>query len=288
MGRQPSLHITEADLVLVLVGIKNDYGLKKWNSYSSREQAEIIVKKGKIRSVASRAVYISNNKVEQKVAKMKLATRSDAGRFAQILLLTRRKLKHRGIELIQPGHRDWFTIKELTKLATEFCNEQQLDIKAGYQIYLTIALNKMRNFSLNKIKGLHSAIYAEYEATEIIEKDKTPNKTREVHDFFMACINDKIGYSQAYTNIPEKYRYFVEAKQEAEKIGIPYKHYIKAQFKAFEWANAIPEPSQLVGPKALDRIQKYAFSEQLELGNNKVVNRDWSKLKKLKNANNRK
>lgn len=270
----------------MLEGIKKDYGLKKWNLYSSGQQAEIILKKGYTHSIASRALYVSNNKVQEKASKLKLAARSDTGKFAQMLLYVRRQMRHRGIKLIEPGDPEWFTIKELTKLATEFCNEFQLSLKDGYQIYLRTGISKVKNFSINKLKSLHQAIFDHYEATQVIEMDKTPRETEELHDFYMANISDKTGFSQGYKNIPEKYRYFVEGKQEAKKLGVSYKVYIKAQFDAFEWNNSVPDPTQLVGTKALDRLQKYCFKEGLMVGKKKGSGIKWDKLKKLKHGDN--
>lgn len=259
--------------------LKDDPSILK--TFTTEDHARLIMKLGVKYSLPSRALYVSNNKVEQKVAKMKLATSSDAGRFAQTLLYIRRQMKHRGITLIQPGQGDWLMVKELTKLATEFCNEFELNQKEGYKIYLQIGIGKMKNFSLNKLKSLHAAVFLSYEATQIIEQDKTPAETAQLHDLFMANISDKVGYSHSYKNIPEKYRYFVEAKQEAKKLGVSYKVYIKAQFQAFEWNNSIPDPAQLVGPKALDRIQKYCYTENITMGE-KSTTVNFRGLKKLK------
>lgn len=238
--------------------------------------------RGKSYTANARGVYASNNKIEKKVEKLKLAARSDTAIFANILLLTRRQLKHRGIFLIKPGDKDWLDLKTACVLATEFCNEFQMSAKMGYKKYLDIALPMMKNFSLFKFKSMHPSICNKYEATQIIEQDKTPQQTKDCHDIYLANISERIGYSQGYESIPEKYRYFIEAKQEAKKFGVSNKVYITAQFAGFEWANTVPDPAQLVGTKALDRLQKYAYENNIKLGSKEKPKVNFKKIKRKK------
>lgn len=221
---------------------------------------------GKSYSASSRSIKVTNDKLEKKVIKLKLAGRSDTAVFAQLLLLVRQQLKHRGLKLIKVGDPDWLNIKEACKLATDFCNEFQLEIKTGYKEYIKLGMRKMKNFSVFKFKNLHSAICNEYEAIQIINQDRTPNQTEECHDIYLANIADRTGFSQGYKDYPEKYQYFVKAKEEAKKFGVSSRIYISAQFHGFEWNNSVPDPAQLVGPKSLDRLQKYAFANNIRLG----------------------
>lgn len=245
--------------------------------------AKDIVIKARTKSIASRGVSVTNDKLDRKIEKMKLTNRSDTGVFAQILLLVRRQNKHRGIRLIQPGEPEWFNIKETCKLATDFCNEFQIGLKKGYTEYLQLGVNKMKQFSIHKFKTIHAAICNEYEATQIIEQDKTPHETEQCHDYYLAHISAKIGYSQGYKSNPEKYKYFIEAKDSAKELCITTKIYIAAQFAGFEWNDSIPDPAQLVGTKALDRVQKYAFEKGITLGEKKeTIN--FKQIKSNKNA----
>ncbi len=230
-------------------------------------------------SIASRSISVSNDKLAKKTEKLKLVSRSNTGIFMQILMLTRRRLKHRGIKLIGPNDREWIEFKDTCKLATDFCNEFQIEIKLGYKEYLEMGLKKMKNFSIHKFKSMHSAICNEYEAKQIIGRDKTPSKTEECHDIYLGMISQQIGYAQGYKELPEKYKYFVEAKKEAHKLGVSCKVYIAAQFEGFEWANTAPDPAQLVGIKAIERLQKYAFAHSITLGQKReTIN--WKKIKK--------
>lgn len=279
MGRIPSLHILESDLITLLEEIDDSFkDVGEHELYSFKEVARRLCERGKSYTCNARGVYASNDKVEKKVIKMQLATRNDASIFAQLLLLIRRQMKHRGITLIQPGQAEWFNLKEICKLATEFCQEFQIGIKEGYKEYLKIGLGKMKNFSLNKFKSIHSAICNHYEAMQVIEQDPTPIETKTCHDIYMGIISDKIGFSHGYEDAPEKYKHFVEAKQEAKKYGVSLKVYIKSQFEGFEWNNSVPDPTQLTGSKSIDRLQKYAFQNNIQLGKRSTVV-DFKKIK---------
>lgn len=217
-------------------------------------------------SVPSRAIIATNDKVYKKAEKIKLAARSDASIFAQLLLYTRRKLKHKGIQLIEAGTNDWFNLKEVCKLATDFCNEFQVDIKKGYKEYLEIAMGMMKGFSINKFKSLHQGICTIYESQLEIESDKTPEETRGAHDHYLRIISERTGFTQGFTNQVEKYRFFIKVKEEAKKVGVSVQEWIEAQFYAFEYKAGIPDPAQLVGIKAMDRVQKYCFEKGIKMG----------------------
>lgn len=234
--------------------------------YLEDEVARMIVEKAKTYSINSRSVYVTNDKLLKKTDKVQLANRSNTGTFAMQLLLVRRKLKHRGLQLIKPGDNDWLGLKEVTKLATEFCNEASINTKQGYRDYIEIGMGMMKNFSVFKFKSIHSAICNRYEAIQEIQKDRTPEETEKIHSHYLSVISEKVGFTQGYKDIPEKYVCFVKAKEEAHKLGISAKQYIQAQFGAFEWKSGIPDPMQLTGIKAIERVQRYAFENQIKLG----------------------
>ena len=55
--------------------------------------------------------------------------------------------------------------------------------------------------------------------------------------------------------------------------------YIKAQFASFEWRDGVPDPIQMVGDKALERLNKYLYQNNIQVKKNgKKVN--WDKILK--------
>lgn len=252
--------------------------------FSFEEMANRILIRGKQYSCSFRSIYSSNNKVEKKVEKLKLESRSHAGIFAQALTLLRRKKKHRGVKLISPGDKDWLALKEVCKDATEFSNEFGIQIKMGYRIYVEIALEMMNGFSLHKFKNLHASIISKYEAIQEIQNDRYPKVTQEAHNLFIRIVSEKIGYAQGYTDNPDKYRYFVQVAKTAKEINIPVETYIRAQFHAFDWRSAIPEPTQLAGQKAKERVMKYCFEHNIQIKKeSKKI--DFSQIKKAHGKN---
>src|SRR4051812_48293936 len=112
MKRVPSIHITEE----VLIKILGELRLAPRFAYKIMEMA-------KAHSVSSRSIHVTNDKLLKKTEKVKLASRSNTGLFAQMLTLVRRRLHHKGIQTVKPGDKGWLDLKEVTKLATDFCNE---------------------------------------------------------------------------------------------------------------------------------------------------------------------
>lgn len=275
--RDPSIHIKESVLIKILEELFPGKGPIKWDC---KKLAKQILTKGRPYRLSSRSITITNDKLLKKTDKLKLAGASDTAAFAQTLLLIRRQLKHKGLTLIQPGEPEWFNIKEACKLATEFCNEFQIPNKTGYKEYIKIGMSMMKNFSVFKFKGLHSAICNRYEAIQKINQDPTPSKTQEAHDNYIAIISEKVGFAQGYNDNPEKYQYFIEVKNEAAKFKISTKSYIKSQFNGFDWRSGIPDPMQLVGIKAVERLQRWAFENNQMLGKNSKSGIDFKKIKR--------
>lgn len=245
-----------------------------------RAWAREILEAAKTYSIASRSIYASNKKLEDKANKIKLAGRSNTGVFAQLLLLTRRKMHHKGLHLIEPTMPEWVNLKETCKLATEFCNEFGLSLKAGYTEYLKIGVSKMKNFSLYKFKQMHGSICNYFESSQEIEADKTPNRTTLLYELYLRKVNQKLGWEHNdYKDNPEKYVCFVRAKVLAEKFKIRVEDYINAQFFAMEWGDKemIPDPLQLYGDKAIERVRKYCYEKNITI--KQAVKVDFKKLR---------
>lgn len=276
--REASIHITEKQLTQILEEVDDAFKDDPTMPYSKEIMARMIVEKGKAFSLSHRSIAITNDKLQKKAEKVQLVGRTDTGLFAEIMALVRRKMKHRAIRLIKPGETEWLQVKEITYLANEFCTEFQLNKKPGYTEYLIIAINKMNKFSLNKFKSLHAAIFINYEAQIELASDKTPEETEFCYKIYISIINSRIGHEDYnYKQLPEKYVCFKKAKDEAKKMKLPIKQYIDAQFEAMEWVNAIPDPLQLYGDKAIERARKYCFQHNIQLTKKSLVN--FSKIK---------
>lgn len=250
--------------------------------FTYKDLAVKIMEKAKTHSCSSRSVYASNKKIFDKTEKIKLAGRSQTGVFAQILLMQRRKLHHRGLQLITPTSPDWINLKDTCRMATEFSNEFGLPIKDGYNEYLKIGIGMMKNFGFNKFKSMHSSICQVFESKQEIDSDPTPNQTTMLYELYLRKVNQKLGWeSNDYKDNPIKYACFVKAKKDASKLKIDPKVFVDAQFAFFEWGDKtiMPDPFQLHGEKAIERVRKYCYENNITTAAKPKLN-----LNKIKNA----
>lgn len=167
-------------------------------------------------------------------------------------------------------------------MATEFSNEFGLPIKDGYKEYLQIGIGMMKNFGFNKFKSMHSSICQVFESKQEIDSDPSPNKTTLIYELYLRKVNQKLGWeSNDFKDNPIKYACFVKAKKDATKLKIDLKVYIDSQFAFFEWGEKtiIPDPFQLYGEKAIERVRKYCYENNITTATKKKLN-----LNKIKNA----
>lgn len=271
----PSIHITVGTLAKLL---KETMTEEKAGNISFEALAQKIAIKAKGYALSHRSITVSNDKLKRDAKKVALLGRSDTAIFGQILTLVRKQHKHRGISLPKAGTPEFIQLKETAKLATDFMNEFGLEKRAAYKAYVTLGLKKMKNFSIHKFPAMHGSICKDYEAISIIESDINTEKTREAHDYYIGKISAKIGFATGYEENPEKYICFVEMVATCLKRKIRIKDYIDAQFHGFAWRDGVPDPYQLNGEKAMERVQKYLFENK---GSKELVDTPKINFKKL-------
>ena len=123
----------------------------------------------------------------------------------------------------------------------------------------------MQKFMINKFKNLYQGICERHQAIVEIEKDNDKEMTNSMYKFYTQHIIENTGMMDRLDEIPEKYVWFVRGREEAEKMNISVKVYIKAQFKGLDFSKGIPHPIQLVGPKAIDRVIRYCYKEGIKV-----------------------
>jgi len=279
MKRQPSLHINEDALSSILADLLSENKVNLSQAKISKLVVDLLTR-GRNFSLTHRAAVVTNEKLKRDTNKVNSTGISSAVLFGRYLIAIRQKqFKHRGISLPKVGTPEWLDLKTAAGLATSFCNEYGIELRAGYQRYITIGLTKMKNFSIFKFKQLHAGICKEYEAIEKIEGDKNKELTKLAHQTYVDLVAERVGWSNGFEQHLEKYACFVEASQEAINIGVDVQDYIKAQFHGFDWLNTVPDPYQLTGTKALDRLQKYCYEMGIKLHAKKERKVNFKKLK---------
>lgn len=272
--RDLSIHITESSLRLIL----GDLEMKD----SQREDIIThIINKAKAYSCTGRIVTISTEQQKKEVERIVKSNISDTKLLANTLLMCRRKLRHKGIRQVTEGTKDWLACKDIAENANIFCKDFGLDKRQGYVIYLELILPKVKVFSINFLNRYHEEACSLYESKVELERDETPSKTKQLYDTFQQMAINTTGIGIPYINDYTKYVFFKRAKDFCESVTCPYNEYLQAQFDGLEFARAIPIPEQLVGPQAVNRLQRYAIKE----GNGHLITRrsskkiNWDKIK---------
>lgn len=275
--REPSIHIGREKFKAIL----HDE-LKFWPR-SIDDLVDSIFAKASKHALTHRKLLASTGKQRKTASRLVASTLADTREFAQLLTLIRRAHHHKGIATIKESSKDWLVLKEVAQLALSFANDFELHKGIAYKQYITIALSKMKNFSLVKFNSLHQAICQEYQAIEEIQKDETPLRTQQVALYFNKVIAEKTGQNFDYRKLPEKYKYFIYVKRECDSRRVTIEDYINAQFAAFDWRSAIPEVSQLVGDKAIERLNKFLYKNGITI-TKPTTKIDFSKIRDHESA----
>lgn len=261
MKREPSIHIFKSRLVEILEDILSE-------DEDVKGLVNDIFYRAKPYSISSRTVTTSNDRIEKKIKRVTNTTRLDSDIFSQLIYAKRKSLKHRGISMIKSGSKDWDILKEVTGQALLFCEDFELSIREGFIKYIEIGLSKMSKYGLNKFLGMYQGISETHQALIDISEDEDPGGTKKMYEYYTKIIADKTGVFERLEELPEKYVWFIKARNQADDLKVPHNVYIKAQFEALNFAKGIPYPSQMVGPKATERVNRYAFSKGIK--SNKV------------------
>lgn len=279
--REPSIHITLTKLGSILEDIL-DPAFKNFGTLDGRVLASAVADKAKGYSLSNRSVTVTNDKLKRDANKVTLSGRSDTVVFSEMITILRRQRKHRGIVMPKPGTMEFLQLKEPTKLANDFMHEFGLEKKLAYKLYINMALDKMKNFTVYKFANLHSTICKEYEATQRIAEDRNSIKTQEAHDYYMGIISRKVGFVQGYEKSPDKYCCFLDVAALCTQYKIRITTYIDSQFAAFDWKAGVPDPYQLVGDRALERWQKYAYENGVAINEEDTPKFNFTAIKNAK------
>lgn len=261
MKREPSIHITKTVLIKIFNEIFNGHKL------SSEKIVDTVFYKAKSYSLHTRTITVSDDRMEKKAKKLVQSSRRDADLLAKLIYTTRQAMKHRGISLIKVGSKDWGTLKEITAHALNFTNEFNLTRRYGFLKFIEIGLSKMKRFTylLNKLPSMYQGICETYQAMLEIEQDDDTEMTKEMYKVYIRRIIENTGIHDSLEELPDKYVWFVRARKQAKNMGVSVRVYIEAQFDGLDFSKGIPHPTQLVGPKATDRIARYCYKEGINI-----------------------
>ncbi len=283
MKREPSIHISESKLAELL---------KPWlKPRDSLYVAKEILIEAKKYQLSNRKLLANNQKLTQKANNIDKSPLEYTMIMAKAIYNTRKRLKHKGIDIAKPGSRDWTIIKDITASALEYCEELGLTgtydtMFARYVTAYMGILGKTGKFNLLSFRGKAEQIIAYEGAKKELLDDKNYLKTERAYKRYNYHIIKQTGEILThYDNMPEKYKFFMEVGKASIELGVTPEIWIDAQFAELEWTKSFPEPNQLVGDKAKERMQKYMYKNKIKIKDtpDEEENQDYkNKLKNLR------
>lgn len=277
MKRDPSIHLKKSSLHK----LAREYVVQSNNAIKVTQAIDLVnflIKNGGKHNATNRSILVSNARVEKKVDNVLKSSQSDTMFMAVLIKMTRISLGHRGVSEIKSGSRDWGVVKQMTSAALEFCSTFDLPKKEGFTKYLKIGMEKMAKFGLTKYLSMKEAIFTTYESHLEILSDKWPNNTKNTHNEYVNRIFNITGLNNDYTKNPEKYVYFVRVTKYCMEVGLLPKQYLEAQFNGIGFKDTYPDPAQLVGDKANERLNRYLFEHKIKINEKKKNPTDWKKI----------
>jgi len=288
--RQPGIHITEGNLRSLL---------RQYYDYDDNCEEEVdemvlfLLKGAKRFSLERRSLSLTNQTIAKKALAKTTNKQDDILLLSNLIFQTRKQLKHRGIKPIDVNSAEWVSLKKLTPIILEFCDDYGLSKREGMIAYIKIGLSKITSFRgyINKLYDMSETINSQYEAEQFILLDENKGLTRDIHDYYVSLIVKNTGMHEPYIDKPNKYIRFVEVANLVKELKVDYKTFINAQFEGLAWTNNYPEPEQLVSDKNRERLNKYMYSskgKEESNQNSKVIDKGLTNiLNKIKNGKNR-
>lgn len=267
LHREPSIHITESALTKILHGLLDDrIGAKRINPLVFD-----LLSEARKYQLSERKLLASNKKNTQRAENINKSPLEYTMIMAKAIYHVRKSLKHRGIDIAKPGTKDFTIIKDITASALEYVDELKLTgsydtMFAKYiRSYMSMQ-GKDAKFNLLALRGKSEQIIAYDKSVHELLSDKNSDKTERAYRKYNQYIIKQTGEILThYDKMPDKYKCFMEVANRATTIGITVEVWIDAQFSELEWTKSIPEPGQLIGPKAEERLQKYLYKNNIKL-----------------------
>ena len=253
--RDPSIHITRGTFERLLKDLEVPY--------FPTEAFFLMARKN---SVDSRAVIASNKKTNKKLDKITLASHGDANLVADLLYATRIKLKQRGVRKItESNSREWCYCKQLAGICNNFCNDFELETRAGFITYIEIGLSRVnsnRNL-VQKLISLAESISIRYEISQEVKDylctEAIKRGVQDIYQYYIKYIANSTGIYESFEDDPEKYIHVCRIHELVEAKGWDYRSYINSQFEALSFCNGVPSLENMYGDKAIERFNKYLY-----------------------------
>lgn len=216
------------------------------------------LKECKSERVLNRTLVYTNATLAKKISKNLRVVSNSGEKFNRILQMTRIELGHKNVRNITKDDKQYESIKIAAGVADDFIKTFDIDDQDGaYKLFIEMAIELMgKRFSINKINYYKDKIYDEFEARLVIREDNNKEGTNLLLETYKKSILEASSFEFKLVKASDMMN-FVYARLEADENKANYVDWTNAQFEGLAFLNAVPEPIQLYGLKALDRYNKY-------------------------------
>ena len=195
-------------------------------------------------------------------------------------------MKHVGVTKIKQTDQTWGQIRQLTTVLNQFCDNHDLEKRAGYIAFIELGLKMMTkakrpnfNFAASWMVQKASYIDSRYTTEESIRNDPYPQNTREIMSIYQSKVSEMTGMYVDYTQNPSEYVYFVQARELADKYNMDYYAFISAQFAALSFCNGIPNLRDLGNDKAEQRLAQFIAKNGIQVKRAALSEDTWKQFK---------
>lgn len=288
--KEASIHITKKNLQKVFIEMAKaeEFGWPSSKPLEERfvEFVNTIARRSKKYSINTRNIAVNNSLAEKKAAKLASTTYEYTQVFLKALYVIRRQKHRHGNLRYDESHKDWPTIKSLAGQLEIFCRRFSKTPNKGALLFVEHLFNISPKGVLNYWNQSIDKVFEYQEAIEEIQKDPQQEESKNLKRIYNQELLNKVGLANPDDN-PTTFVHFVRASKLQRELGCRKEDFIKAQFEGLSWTNSYPEPYQLYGSKARERLIKYMYKNNIVLNpkseektNSPKI--DWKKLRKNK------
>lgn len=190
----------------------------------------------------------------------------DVELFNKIITAYRKNLKH----VFIPIRREDSSWKQLGEVASDAKQFSELhvfkELQSGYLAYITQGIDLMRGkYGLNKFKSYKDKISENFNLERTLREDTNPSGTETFTLAYINLMKEESGVWMDANEFTTNQRVdLLTSRIQADKMGVKYKEYLRAQFSELSFMGGVPETYHLHGDAAGQRVKSFLAKQGVE------------------------
>jgi hypothetical protein len=279
----PTIHITKSALIAILTtrGIMCPRDLVEEIFLDSQDFA--------LRNRFTAEVKGSTRARKAKKAEVYAIPEGEVELFNKILTSYRKTLKHVFIP-IRREDVQWRLLGEIASDAKAFSELHKFtELQSGYLAYVTKGIELMRGkYGLNRFKSYKDKISDDFNLERTLRDDNNPEATEKFTLTYINLMKEESGVWMDANEFTNAQRIdLLMGRLQAEKQGVKYKEYLRAQFAELSFMGGVAETYHLHGDAAGQRVKSFLAKQGVEskdLGKSGGMKEYYDNLKKHKDG----